>query len=296
MGFGFGAKLIGGVPQEALAIGMYVVRKVSARDVHPAFLAERLVPGILGKDYLTDVIAVGRPQLLHHVGYSYPLRMPGGIHISDSKGTAEGTLGGWVADENDTPYLLSCWHCCDGVPSGGIGNDVLQPPGGNSIAKIEVSIDPRTCPTGTVTIDAILAKIDDTARAGDFILRIGEIRGTRQINQTYVKVRKSGVTTHLTTGGVVHLSSTLTRLWAPLLNQFINYEKQLMIQPEPITGPFVDNGDSGSVLVDADNYAVGLVVGGTNSPPYMALATPIVDVINAIWSSRTGNLQFLGYI
>jgi hypothetical protein len=205
-------------------------------------------------------------------------------------------LGGWVVDENDTPYLMSCWHCCDGVAGGGIGKDVLQPPRGFSIAKIEASIDPRTCRTGTVTIDATLAKIDDMARVGDFILRIGEIRGVRQINQTYVKVRKFGVTTHLTTGGVVHLSSTLTRLWAPVVNQHINYEKQLLIQPDPTSGPFVSNGDSGSVVVDVDNYAVGLVVGGTTSPPVMALATPIVDVLNALWGSRKGNIKFIEYL
>jgi hypothetical protein len=295
MGFGFGAKLIGGVPQEALAIGMYVVRKVSASDVHPDFLAERLVHTILGKNYLTDVIALGSPRLLHHAGQSYPLRMPGGVEISDSTGGAQGTLGGWVVDENDTPYLLSCWHCSDGVTNGGIGKDVLQPPGGSSIAKIEASIDPRNCPAGTVTIDATLAKIDDMARVGDFILRVGEIRGVKQINQTYVKARKFGVTTHLTTGGIVHLSSTLTRLWAPIVGQYINYEKQLLIQPDPTSGPFVSNGDSGSVVVDADNYAIGLVVGGTTTPPIMALATPIVDVLNALWGSRTGVLKFLGY-
>ena len=132
-------------------------------------------------------------------------------------------------------------------------------------------------------------------RVGDFILRIGEIRGVKQITNTFVKVRKFGVTSHLTTGGVVHLSSSLIRLWAPIVNQHIDYEQQLLIQPDPTSGPFVDNGDSGSLIVDDDNYVVGLVVGGTTSPPLIALATPIVDVLNALWESNTGSLKFLEY-
>jgi len=88
IGFGYGEKLVGGAPQGVLAVGMYVVRKASPGDVHPRYLAENLVPGLLGRPFLSDVIAVGRPRLLHHAGRRYPYRIPGGAAISDSTGGA----------------------------------------------------------------------------------------------------------------------------------------------------------------------------------------------------------------
>jgi hypothetical protein len=201
-------------------------------------------------------------------------------------------LGGWVVDENDNLYLLSCWHCIDGDPGGKTGKDVLQPPSGNRIATITASIDPTTCPPGTVTVDACLAKIDDLQRVGDFVLQIGEIRGWQKVRTTYLKVRKFGVMTHLTAGGIVHLGANMT-LQVPS-GQNIMYEKQLLIQPDPTVGPFATDGDSGSLVITDDHQVVGLLVGGEDAPPNY-IATPIPDVLNSLWALNKGSLKFLSY-
>ena len=112
IGFGFG-ELIGGVLQGVLVICMYVVRKVPSSDVHPDYLAEKLIPDRLKEPVLSDVIEVGRPRLLHHRNHTYPNHVPGGAEIGDHVAQASGTRGS--RGENGDYYLLSCWHCIDGV-------------------------------------------------------------------------------------------------------------------------------------------------------------------------------------
>jgi hypothetical protein len=178
IGFGFGEKLIDGVPQGVLAICMYVVRKVPFTDIHPDYLAQHLIPNILDRQVLSDVIEVGRPRLLHHVNQDYK-RVPGGAALGSATRKTSGTLGGWLIDESKKFYLLSCWNCIDGVPGGRRGNYVLQPLGGRNIAVIAASIDPATCAPSTTTLDACIAEVMDQQSIGDFVLQIGEIQGEK---------------------------------------------------------------------------------------------------------------------
>jgi hypothetical protein len=288
LGFGYGEKIIGGQPQGVLAIAMYVVRKSPAAQIHHDFLAESLLNRFFGNRYLSDVIEVGRPRLFHHVGRKYDNRIPGGASISANARGGGGTLGGWLTDEDGNYYLLSCWHCIDGITGGGIGKEVYHQ--GEKIATIELSSDPRS--SSSPTIDATLAKVDSLSRIGDFILHIGEIRGIKRIKQTYIKVKKFGVISHLTKGGIIHLRADMT-LHAHSIGQDIFYEKQLLIQPDPTVGPFASDGDSGSLVLTEDNYGIGLLIGGEDVPPQY-IATPIIDVLDTL-SSHKGGFAFLVY-
>lgn len=295
LGVGYGEKLTGGQPQGVLAIGIYVVRKVPPNEVNSDFLAASLVQRHLGSQYQSDVIEVGRPRLLHHATHTYTLHIPGGVAIGDAAFVNHGTLGGWLTDESGTPYLLSCWHCIDGTPGGGIGRDVHQPPRGNRIAQVAASIDPTTR-FGPTTIDACIAKLDDPQRVGDFILRLGEMRRPQRVRKTYLQVCKSGALTHRTVGTIIQISAKIP-FYVPPLGYNVFYENQLLIQPHHPVGPFASPGDSGSLVlmnepVD-ENRVVGLLVGGDDAPP-IYIATPILDVVAAFASSSRA-LRFIEY-
>lgn len=293
LGVGYGEKMISGQPQDRLSIGIHVIHKAPQDAVHPDFLAENLVRRHLGPDYLSDVIEVGRPRLLHHDTRDYSLRIPGGVAIGDAGNT--GTLGGWLVDENDDFYLLSCWHCIDGYPGGTIGKDVCHPPNGSRIAQTAISIGPTSGSTST-RVDVCLAKIDDPNRVGDFILRIGEIRSPQKVRKTFLEVCKSGAITHRSIGTIVQIGANF-QLPVPSLGKDICYKNQLLIQPvRPI--PFASDGDSGSLVLinepPLDNHVVGLLVGGEDAPP-IYVATPIMEVMDALGRNYGPSVTFIEY-
>jgi hypothetical protein len=294
VGFGIGEKLVGGMGQGALAFQAHVVRKVRPDLVKKGYSVRELVSDVVGKDALSDVLEVGRPYLFHHRRHRYSPQVPGGAAVGNNQGRW-GTLGAWVTDGLDS-FILSCWHSIDG--GSGAGSPVFHPPGGNQIATITVGIDPATCPTHAVTIDAAMAQADNGTEAGHFVLQIGEIRGDRKVNSTRFEVCKSGAETHLTKGWVINVSAS-DHLADPQTNRTIFYEKQLLIQPNLRFGSFAAAGDSGALVLSTSNYAIGLLVGGSFLPGYLAhvyFATPIQQVMRSLENSTNiAKLDFFKY-
>jgi hypothetical protein len=184
-------------------------------------------------------------------------------------------------------YLLTCGHCIatSHEPSPDIG-PVLHH--GKPIANI-VSLlwkDHKQW-----TIDAAIARSEGPDRVGDFLLSTGEVRGTRKVRNTYHFVKKSGAVTHHTTGGILSLSANLPVL-GPSGRVF--YRRQLGIHTEPSVGPFASDGDSGSLVLDKDNYVVGLLVAGDPTTPYY-IATPIDRVLEAVKEALNVPLRFITY-
>jgi len=295
VGFGLGEKIVNGAPQGILSVCGYVVRKAPPQQVESSYLIDKIVrdllPSSLPLQALSDVMEVGRPTLLHHQGKTY-LRVPAGAAIANNTGGPPGTLGAWLTDGIDS-YLLTCWHCA-GQPSRSGVTKIKQAPGGNDVADLSGGVDPSTCKLNTVTIDAAIAKALRSNNE-NFLLGIGEVRGTKRVSTTYFEVRKSGAFTHVTGGGIVHLSSGM-HLTDPVSGISRYYDRQLMIQGQPAVGPFAAAGDSGSLVVSSDNYAVGLLVGGGGSIPQVYLATPIEPVLNALRTATAlPNLNFVTY-
>jgi hypothetical protein len=293
VGFGLGEKIVNGAPQGILCLCGYVVRKAPVEQVEPEYLIDKIVRELSPPlpAALSDVMEVGRPTLLHHQGKTYH-RVPAGAAIANDVGGPPGTLGAWLTDSTHT-FLLTCWHCACQPPRPNVSR-IKQAPGGNDIADLFGAVDPSTCSPGTVTVDAAIAKALRSNNES-FLLGIGEVRGTKKVNTTYFPVRKSGAFTHVTDGGVVHLSSGM-HLTDPLTGVTRYYDRQLMIQGQPAVGPFAAAGDSGSLVVSSDNHAVGLLVGGGGSIPQVFLATPIDQVLAAL-RRNTGisNLNFVTY-
>jgi hypothetical protein len=125
---------------------------------------------------------------------------------------------------------------------------------------------------------------------------------TKKVNNTWVQIYKYGAKTHLTTGGIINVSGSLT-LRDRITKQDQLYEKQILIQGNPV-GLFASGGDSGALVITSEqafsgqynHLAVGLLIGGEDKPPYSYIATPINAVLNALRASlNCKSLHFIAY-
>ena len=292
VGFGFGEKIVGGLPTDFPAIQVLVVRKAPEHEVHPEYLATNILHRIEKYEppfqLESDVIEVGRPTVMHHVSKTLVPRIPSGACVGPSQGNSSGTVAAWLTDDTAAMYLLTCWHVADGL--GGPGQtQLLHPAGGKPVATLVASISPFS--GSQTTVDAAIGAAIDPNEAGDFVMGIGEIRGTLRVRSTYFPVRKYGAVTHLTTGGITSLTASLT-LSIPGQGATL-YRNQLGILPDPSVGPFAAGGDSGSLIMSKDNCVIGVFVGGDAQIPYY-VATPIRAVLDEL-KTAGHSLRFVTY-
>ena len=288
VGFGFGEKIVGGSRTDYPAIQILVVRKAPEHEVETEYLATNIISRVEKYEsplpLQSDVIEVGRPVVMHHVSKTLVPRIPSGACVGPSQGGSSGTVAAWLHDDTAT-YLLTCWHVADGQP----GQILLHPAGGKPVATLVTSISPFS--GSQTTVDAAIAIASDPGEAGDFVMGIGEIRGTLRVRSTYFPVRKYGAVTHLTTGGITSLTASLT-LNIPGHGPAL-YRNQLGILPNPSVGPFAASGDSGSLIMSNDNDVIGIFVGGDPQMPYY-VATPIRAVLDELKNAGL-NLRFVTY-
>lgn len=247
----------------------------------------------LGVEYLkTDVIEVG-----HIVAQKERTDewnpMPGGISIGHF-GITAGTLGMWVTDQKDGKLkILSNNHVLANSNEALQGDPILQPGkhdgGTRVVARLErfvtINFDGETsdCPIGSgiasianagaaVTgrntrltavkpqaapnyCDAALADPLDDIGIDQQVLEIGNVSGMSLVGLGEA-VRKSGRTTQLTQGNVIVLSATITVSYGGGRNA--TFDDQI------VTGYMSAGGDSGSVVVNAENQMVGLLFAGSD--------------------------------
>lgn len=256
------------------------VRAWSERDlVHPSLSRlERATAGELDVRVTGPVKARRAPSLAALRGRRRPLRA--GYSVAHHAVTA-GTLGAFVSDANDQLYLLSNNHVLANTNAGRRGDVIVQPGpiDGGRRAHDRVGLLHRFVRlrgSGN-RVDAALATIDADAEPAQVSLPgIGSVAGWwREAPETW-DVRKIGRTTGLTRGRITALG---------LLEQEVDYDGRRMRFDDVIevTGldesePFSDGGDSGSLVVDADRYAVGLLFAGDARTTYL---NPIHLVLEA---------------
>ncbi len=175
-----------------------------------------------------------------------------------------GTLGAPVIDKtNNKTVMLSNFHvmCVDTTWSVG---DIMDQPGrvdGGTIAN-RVGTLKRSSLSGHV--DGAISAIDAGKTTNCQIKDIGNIKGTASavLNNP---VRKRGRTTLLTYGFVDAINATLNVDYGPGLG-VKTFNNQIGIRPDVSHNPkFSDHGDSGSVVVDANNKVIGLLFAGNSS-------------------------------
>lgn len=200
-----------------------------------------------------------------------------------------GTLGSLVEDGGGTLYILSNNHVLAELNQSSIGDDVIQPgylddcfnqdPSANVVADLSdfVTLDFSGADN---LVDSAIAEI----RAGEVntsgtILDIGTVGTTTATVTVGQAVKKSGRTSGLTNGTVDTVSVTVNVGYDPCGSggqpDFIgHFVDQIAITP----GSFIAGGDSGSLVLNSSNQAVGLVFAGSSA---IAIANKIDNVLCA---------------
>lgn len=238
---------------------------------------------------------------------------PGGCSIGHYQITA-GTLGCVVTDRSTGEnVILSNNHVLAASNTGQIGDAILQPGaydggqvGQDTIATLLrfVAVNfgsglPSDCPiagriarmlnaiasllgsstrlqairpqAGGNLVDAALAKPLYASDVSDEILSIGHVSGIAEVAVGDV-VRKHGRTTDYTTGTVLETGVAANVQYGA--GQIAVFEDQVM------AGPMSAGGDSGSLIVDASNRAVGLLFAGSDQITLFNRAANVTSLLD----------------
>ncbi len=283
IGMGIGEKVRRNLPTGELAIKVYVVEKLPKAMVHN----QALIPEEY-KGFKTDIEEVGEIKALRNTRCYRPAT--GGVSVGHSKVTA-GTFGCLVKIKGKT-HILSNNHVLANSNDGKPGDFILQPgayDGGrhdDSTHPGETCKNPDHC-IGVLakfvpidfsgkrnTVDAAVALPFDKNLVRAEILNIGRVKGIVKAERNSF-VKKSGRTTQLTQGVI---TDTHGSFW-------INYDTYRALFADQIvvrglgTKPFSDGGDSGSLVVDGKNRAIGLLFAGSAAA---TIVNKIENVLKAL--------------
>ena len=204
---------------------------------------------------------------------------PGGVSISLNYQSAAGTFGCLLEDATGDRYLLSNNHVIADVNAAPIGSRIVQP------GTLDGGLSPRDDIAllgafrhidfdGVNQIDAAIGALPDPTVAEPGALAIGSFLNPTVPAFVGQTVYKHGRTTARTVGTVVDAS----------FDGFVDYgpagvawfEDQIVVEGGSV--PFSAAGDSGAVIVDADNHPVALLFA---SDDQHTLANPIDAVLDA---------------
>lgn len=230
-----------------------------------------------------DVRVIGRvvKQVPWHQKRNRPLRIGGSVgHL---KVTA-GTLGCFVSDGGREDLILSNNHVLANENHAAKGDSIVQPgkvDGGNGhrdrVARLEKFVRLKT--TRPNVLDCATARLEeDLEYYFDWLEGLGPIAGIRQgpLDEDE-PVFKVGRTTGLTEGVISALE--VDDLEVEYDDGDLRFDDQLEIAPAG-NEPFSLGGDSGSLIVDGDRKAVGLLFAGNDEDA--TYANPIQSVLDAL--------------
>ena|GEM_PF-610358 len=279
------------VLENTLAIRIHVHQKKEENILPPIQIIEKEIDGVI-----TDVIQANLTQQGYRDFTVSDLRtlrrntLIGGISIGGADKESYGTLGAVVFDvEKDTPMILSNHHVLrDANNPNQLGTEIFQP----AIPHLYEDFTEEECIVGKLTrtgvedgLDCAVAEIKN--RTGiNRIYKLGEIKGVIP-PRLGLKLKKSGVKTDITYGVVDGI------YWTGYANQDAKKENRFLknvIHIIPLIGLDSEEeisypGDSGSIWVTENMYAVGLHFTGENfynNPIEFALAYPITYVMKLL--------------
>ncbi len=311
VGVGRGYKLVRGESTGQPAAVVLVRRKYARGDLRRAAIVPRRIGGMV-----SDVIEVGDIRLLgtERTGTQRPARP--GVSIGHYKVSA-GTFGAVVRDRaTGEALILSNNHVLANLTNGAddraaVGDPILQPglyDGGNKDSAVignlrrfvpiqRQSIAPvcrfarlfesmlnraiavvrpqyrvqvmRENELSNMVDCAVATPVAPDAVAGD-ILEVGTIAGIKEATPA-MTVKKSGRSSGLTASFVLATNVTL--------KVGLNYSEYGVFADQILAGPMSMPGDSGSLVLSDDNYAVGLLFAGSEQA---TMFTPIGRVLDAL--------------
>jgi len=299
VGVGHGLKEQGGVVTGSEAVTVLVTKKLPKEQL----AAHELVPATID-GMPTDVIEVG--CLKAHRAETIPAEAqqrieqdrtavwrpaPPGVSIGHYKITA-GTFGAVVYNRSDLqPMILSNNHVLANSTNGRdrrakINDPILQPglydigeavqaPGAEAqanseytIARLHKYVPLLNYPTANYVDCAIAKPLTNDLIVPD-ILGIGKVRGAVS-PALGMRVQKSGRTSAVTYGTIKVLNARVN----------VNYgDRVLRFDKQIITTRISSPGDSGSLVLNLDNYAVGLLFAGSET---VTVINPIDTVLSLL--------------
>jgi len=266
IGIGYGKKIKNNRATEEDAIVIMVDKKLPEEQLEK----RDLVPQTL-ENIITDVQETGTLKLLKVPRNKKYRPAPAGVSIGHYKISA-GTLGAIVKDnKTGEPLILSNNHVLANITDGHdgrakTGDPILQPGShdkGSSddvIGHLErfIPLKPSkgifNSPTNIV--DCAVAKPTNKDIVENNILGIGKVNGVKEA-EINMNILKSGRTTGVTEGTVRAIDSTV--------NVDIGENKESVFTDQIVTSPISQGGDSGSLVLDKDRNAVGLLFAGSNN-------------------------------
>lgn len=293
VGVGQGEKIVRGHREGRPVLTVLVTKKMRSA----ALPARMLIPHVI-EDCPTDVIEVGEIRLhAERTGIMRPARP--GVSIGHYHVSA-GTFGAVVYDRlNGEKLILSNNHILANLSDGQdgrcvLGDKIWQPAahdGGteaNTIATLERFVPLHRefikpiCPwaqrfeAGVNSllrlwrpryhiqvqrdnekynlVDCAVARPLNPADIDDDILGIGSLLGMKE-PQIGMAVKKSGRSSGVTHSNILAMETIMKVMLAPRENAI--FERQL------VCGPMSSPGDSGSLVLSEDNYAIGLLFAGS---------------------------------
>jgi hypothetical protein len=299
---GIGYKVTADGPTDELSVVVSVAHKLPTAQLAESDMVPRIVDGVK-----TDVIETGVFRALQGYRDRWRPVIPPGVSLGHINVTA-GTFGCLVRRGNEL-FILSNNHVLANVNQGQVGDPILQPgryDGGSSQDQIatlsdyvplDFGGDAATCnlagavekmlnalasvtgsshrvmtyrqTAGSNRVDAALARPNDPASVRPEIFGIGRPRGARQATLG-TPVKKSGRTTGYTEGRIVQIDVTSQVAYGP---------GQATFHGQFMASGMSAPGDSGSAILDMEDYVVGLLFAGSDAA---TLINPIQLVLQAL--------------
>ena len=273
VGLAFGNKLTNSIDTNEPCLIIFVIKKQSPSELNATDFIPKTYKGII-----TDVIETG--ELRHSSLTEKILPMQFGYSIGPSSFNGVGSSGCLVTDRCGNYYILSNNHVLSIFDALPIGTPILYPGvlDGGRYPDDLIGILCKKIPLLTSSfgedfinyVDCALVKIISPSMISKNIALVGPVKGVRD-SELNMNVKKVGRSTELTTGKIVQLDALLKV--TNLQGEDIIYHNQIT------TTLMTDSGDSGSLLLDEDNNAVGLCFGNSDT---ISMVNPIKSVLTAL--------------
>jgi len=285
IGVGQGFKEVGGIKTGQAAIMVLVKRKIPLGQLEKHQLVPKMINGVV-----TDVIEVGEMKAYSDVNPAVSIQSntsrmrpaSPGVSIGHYRTTA-GTFGAVVYDQkNGQALILSNNHILANSSNGRdlrakIGDSILQPgaiDGGRTskdiIARLKKYVALKEYPNKNSVDCAVAQPLNNDLIAPD-VIGIGKILGVVS-PQLGMEVKKSGRTTGLTTGQIRAINVAL--------NVSYGRGRTLRFENQVLTTNMSAGGDSGSLVVEKTNKAVGLLFAGSDQGTLINPIQKVLDLLN----------------
>ncbi len=304
VGVGVGYKITADGETDELSVVVNVARKIPMAQLAESDLIPKKINSVR-----TDVIETGVIRAFQGLGHQDRWRptIPPGVSIGHIDITA-GTLGCLVR-RGEEIFILSNNHVLANVNAGQAGDAIIQPgqydggtpadaiatladyipldfgnhDAGCSVAKNTAKIlnmmaqwlgsshrlQAYQQTSGGNLVDAALARPNNPDIFTPHIFEIGRPKGSRAAHLG-TSVKKSGRTTGLTEGRIQQIDVTTS----------VDYNgKTATFNGQMMAGGMSAPGDSGSAVLDDENFVVGLLFAGSGNS---TLITPIEQVLTAL--------------